>query len=1272
MITCPNRNLKEWSDLVSVVGENRAYLLWHKYNGVVPESAYNQTYFAVSTEESRFKKAIGLKKEHFIDRLALINTKIKLYNKANGTSHSVKWERVGQSEQYKPILTISDTPVNRISQIDREITRLDGFLDSDRISNLKAEQNRLRNSYMMVSETSRNPKNTSKQDLELIKKLELTLKILGFKEGSVNDYITKTGVSPVGVADLLNKVYAVSKGDMQLEALAEETAHIFTSMLPEDHAAYKLLVTHIKGTAKFQEILDIYGVEYGFDDKKLIKEAVDQVLRDFITGNYKSEDLQKHYPETLIGKIRKVIDAILSMFRHYSPIQVQREVEAIYGKLASDITNQGTSELIMDKELHGTYWSLNPKSEQVLNSYLSQLVEIQSGLKRRLSRYKYLEGSEAERTKALEKILEETEQAEDQETFAKMVKYGLDTFSQVEDKLKDKKNINAKLINSAQSYISIYRHLDTIVADDIPDNIKELAQVLEKKRRSLELVINSVAREHLAKVMLDTSDNPEKDILTILALDEDMGFLEGTFGALANSKNPILANIAKYYKKEVYDKTRLMALEFNKKHDDLLAKVVTRLEEKGLKKNGELFDIFLDRKEDGQYSGYLVTKKSMAYKTVISKDPVLNEYFEFVKTTLGECYQIIPYKLRRSSRKIPVFQKNLLEEIRKSGITSIFKGLGPKFSEAFRYQGDIETNPAYLKAKAELDEKLASDELTIETYNEEFEKLTQSFNIEITDELGNTISFPPIYGIGRLEDKSQQSFDLGKAISAFYHTTATFKHKMETMDLIILAKNYIKEGQFKKLSAMGNVLKDADGNERVIPGVETRTYQRVEDWYNMVFLDRPYKDEGVFKGTTIDKQKVAGAVANYVSFNGLALNMMSGFANLTVGSALQIIESAGGEYYTTKEYYQAKKIYNTEMLSYLKNDNKLKLMEERFDYLQDQTELQRGRKTQAGWFKKRFNIKNLFYMFNKAGEHMMQSKVFIAMSLHKKVMTKEGQEISLWDAFEVKDGKLVQTVELSKDDAFKFDNRVKGVLQRIHGRYNQEDANALNQYALGRLAMQFRKWMASGFENRFGGQRPDERLGTIKGRYKSYSPYFKQFLKEVKAMNMKNIAKLMIASRSSEGLSSIDINNMRRNMFSHMFILSAYMLYAALEEMADDDDELKDARWFNFIRYQASRFTVETSFFGSGLITGEGMAVIRQPIPAMNTLQNMADLTSELVKYPITSAGIYGDEEDLYVKRGYFKGDSKLNKEMQKNFPIISQFIRIMELEDEQTFARGR
>ena len=41
-MVCPNKRLKAWKDLVKIVGEDKAYLLWDTYEGNVPQQYYNE------------------------------------------------------------------------------------------------------------------------------------------------------------------------------------------------------------------------------------------------------------------------------------------------------------------------------------------------------------------------------------------------------------------------------------------------------------------------------------------------------------------------------------------------------------------------------------------------------------------------------------------------------------------------------------------------------------------------------------------------------------------------------------------------------------------------------------------------------------------------------------------------------------------------------------------------------------------------------------------------------------------------------------------------------------------------------------------------------------------------------------------------------------------------------------------------------------------------------------------------------------------------------
>ena len=56
MIFCPNKNSKEFKKLVSSVGENRAYFLWNKYEGIVPDSYIKRK--SVSKDDITYSQAL--------------------------------------------------------------------------------------------------------------------------------------------------------------------------------------------------------------------------------------------------------------------------------------------------------------------------------------------------------------------------------------------------------------------------------------------------------------------------------------------------------------------------------------------------------------------------------------------------------------------------------------------------------------------------------------------------------------------------------------------------------------------------------------------------------------------------------------------------------------------------------------------------------------------------------------------------------------------------------------------------------------------------------------------------------------------------------------------------------------------------------------------------------------------------------------------------------------------------------------------------------------
>lgn len=52
-LTCPNKRLKAWKDLVKVQGEDMAYYLWNEHEGIVPERLYTQRLEPKNNQERR-------------------------------------------------------------------------------------------------------------------------------------------------------------------------------------------------------------------------------------------------------------------------------------------------------------------------------------------------------------------------------------------------------------------------------------------------------------------------------------------------------------------------------------------------------------------------------------------------------------------------------------------------------------------------------------------------------------------------------------------------------------------------------------------------------------------------------------------------------------------------------------------------------------------------------------------------------------------------------------------------------------------------------------------------------------------------------------------------------------------------------------------------------------------------------------------------------------------------------------------------------------------
>lgn len=108
MVSCPNKRLKVWKDLVQQVGENKAYLLWAEYDGNVPDSYYNEILESKTNipSQSQLKKELGVSSLNNLSNQQLINIKKKI------SSKNIQNKKNNVNETYSLSETIENFPGN--------------------------------------------------------------------------------------------------------------------------------------------------------------------------------------------------------------------------------------------------------------------------------------------------------------------------------------------------------------------------------------------------------------------------------------------------------------------------------------------------------------------------------------------------------------------------------------------------------------------------------------------------------------------------------------------------------------------------------------------------------------------------------------------------------------------------------------------------------------------------------------------------------------------------------------------------------------------------------------------------------------------------------------------------------------------------------------------------------------------------------------------------------------------------------------------------------
>jgi hypothetical protein len=526
------------------------------------------------------------------------------------------------------------------------------------------------------------------------------------------------------------------------------------------------------------------------------------------------------------------------------------------------------------------------------------------------------------------------------------------------------------------------------------------------------------------------------------------------------------------------------------------------------------------------------------------------------------------------------------------------------------------------------------------------------FGLKVTDENGIPLSFIPLYYTRKLKDTRDLSLDLTTAMVSYSHTANNYNSMNKIIDLLELESDVLRErkvgtGQFALLSSFSL------GEPVVKKGEATYAYQRFQDYLKMVVYGEQKLDEGTLFGTKFDKAKTIDAFGKYVSMNGLALNVYSGISNITYGSAMIRMEAIANEYFTNKDLLYADKTYAENTAGMLGDvgsrqaQNKLSLFMETMNVLQDFEEnireIDGERKTKFGQLA---NTSSLYFI-NKAGEHWMQTRTSLALANTVKLKDSEGNIKNLFDAFSVVDSKLelqngltiVPDGRTFKDsdsgrpftekELIRIINKQNFVNKRLHGIYNRVDKSAIQKYALGRLAIMFRKFMKPGWNRRFANLQYNYEGETYtEGYYTTMAKFMWQILKDLKNLQFTLGAKW-------GQLEEYEKKNMYRMLTELGYFIASYTLIAVATSLKGDDD---DDWYLNMMAYQANRLYSELRFYSE---PNEFFKIMGSPAAGIDQAQKITNF----IKF-------WNWTEE--IESGRYKGYTKFEKGLIDVVPFAS------------------
>ena len=482
----------------------------------------------------------------------------------------------------------------------------------------------------------------------------------------------------------------------------------------------------------------------------------------------------------------------------------------------------------------------------------------------------------------------------------------------------------------------------------------------------------------------------------------------------------------------------------------------------------------------------------------------------------------------------------------------------------------------------------------------------------------------PLKYIGNIPS-DKKSNDLGYVLLNFMHFGNSYEQMSDLLPKVELFQELMQEKQF------------IVGGKRN-PGSSTNLNNLIDGFIKMQ-VKGEMKSDNDFLGKAAP---IIDFALTYTSLLRIGFSPFAAAANFAVGGTGNIIEAMGGRYFNMANLSEANTIFLAQSFN---EDSKLSNIIKKVNPLVEIDDFLNLEEVQKGTDSYAKKLKSASYFLQRVGEQKLQVSVMIAIMLNNKVTTKNGDKISMWEAFDengVWDEKLMG-YEFLEIDLNKLTNKVQAVNQGIHGRYSSKDAAIFAQQSLFRAVYQFKKWIPAAIESRFGGKKPSERLGVeTEGRYRSYLKGFKYLWANVKGD---------IKSIEENKFTELDIYSMRKNLTELLIVTVLLLARAGFE-----DDKLRKKPAYKFTMNLLNQVSGDLLFFYDPI----NMQKSFTRIPIERTLKDFSNI---FINIPaIFDDGSKSDKKKYHYRSGPNKGENKFSGSVKNFIPGVKPVFDIYRL----------